>query len=757
MSSKTIDLLDSLETKLVVFFDDTCIPTDDANEIFTNLIKLPETQQQFVLTKFFNTESESFQKFKDWIYARENPDFFLAHLKRNTHQEYLTKHDGSMFDEFIKTILIKIQKPEILLNLKLFGVALTLPSAFNPFFESIIDNRIYVIYKDALDTQVLEEIKVLRTLIESNFILFILDKAGQDNGNEGYEFIKEHLDSARKNENFKYISMLLTSQPKNDSTNEAIDFFRKELEKNSPTLMDSVEESLLLAAYAYFILQFEKYYTESIVEARNFSLKNYKNFANVLKDGHSEGIAPFEAMTDWLNIILDFNTHKRAIEDYINIFGLTSFFEKNLLNDIPTAQPDFDTIKDQYQEIRSSELFDFNVNKKYLPPAPGDIFFNATTECYQVLLGQACDMSMRYEEDDTSGKACRKIKVAQMLPAKFVTAKQMEKKCEIKHLQIILRDFKNNEASIGNLEINVNEQITADFDIIDCCMFNDMGMCQVSLEQELSISITKVLPLGKEANYSTLQNKARQKLEVINALKATDDIYKNFERLIVEHIDYSTFKFNYDEANKTLVYPLQRVARIKKSFFNLIYKKFIDHQGRIDLNLLNTVSENTKSYPVEIQLTSKKYKDTGHILNVYSQDDGIYISLDELKTYLNDFELLNSLSFESSIKLEDNKVTCETTETVLEIKDGKLLIKLPLLLPDGKFHNNHEVPLKKLIGDFIEQTTIYVVNGNAEEQAIDKVKTKLSIFDHIEKGIIFPEIKKQMTLINGQVIMSDLV
>ncbi|WP_407485302.1 hypothetical protein [Elizabethkingia miricola] len=612
---------------------------------------------------------------------------------------------------------------------------------YKEIFEHVrlIDECRIIIWKNSPTSHEWDNFKsVIENAIsetQSSFCLSIIDKNLGGGANEGKELIKRLIKEHKNDQHFNHICCLYTSTATSNDLVDYDDYFVQEISKNSENSIDDIVYALTQSAYAEVFNSLRVKALESIEQTMNIVLKNQKNIKYIISESHKEGIPAYDAIKywNWLSIQNEFDT--REVKDFRFIGSLTSLFNKNYLNDNPRLAQ----VSNELKLLNTYELFDYNVNKKHLSIAPGDIW--EIKGNYYILVGQLCDLLLR------GGSNKRKSKIGELFKIDFGRHSDQEHKYDIvtdKGKKVIHIDY------FYRLDSDVHETIRidistpnicfADLSVLDLCMYNDSGDCTINVNEVLNEDIKLLLPTGKDIYYEELKK------------QYSDLLAQSVDQLIpilnsYESLDFSKFKFT-KEGDEIVNHHIRRVCRLKGRYFDSLYNNYLNNKGRIDLNLIDNVEEEVDAILLKFELFGDETsKQEIREFNIYKTKHDKYIKLSELKVKLPMYEKLFSHALSEKLTM-DSKVQYELTEE--EIGIYVLQYKYHLNPKDYSakqlfsFKDLYNTPRPKTNDTFrIEgemETRSFIEDGHP--------KRKLTI-EELKKGVVIFESKQKIKLLNG--------
>ncbi len=474
-------------------------------------------------------------------------------------------------------------------------------------YQALIDelkaiNDVQILYYNSRpsDTE-MTELKTLLTKkpeIKNQFILAIVDNRLSTGSadEEGKIFIKDELLALNQSDDLKFLCCIYTSRDLDQKPAKKYeDYFIQEIQKGSENSIDSIAEYLAQAAYIEVFKSIEKNTQKSAKSAFNMVLKNQTNIKHIVGKSHEEGIPPYEAIKYWYSMALYSHFEQKELEDFLYYGNLTSFFNNTYLND----HPDFSKLSEELQKLNSFELFDYTINERHLPIAPGDIW-QANGE-YFILIGQLCDLLIR--DSNT-----RKAKIGELIKMKVRPEQNDKEKFEIKSnkgiAQIHIDYFRcpdTGEYKKIIADISTANVYFADLCVLDLSMFNKNGDCKIDLSANLDESIKSILPKNNDEYFISLKNFYESITKFIKQLYYPSDISQIkqiFNGSVENEYSIKFSKMNFSDKDGVMDHSIKRVARLKDKYYDSLYKSYLNNKGRIDLNLI----DNSPETPIRVNL-----------------------------------------------------------------------------------------------------------------------------------------------------------
>lgn len=592
---------------------------DSEEEVFSKYLILSDKNKKGLLKKLESTYTSLKEKLElfDIEFCKithtdqMKPFLFVGDLFRYLDTLKIEEHIITLAKDIKTEIFNNKESKRIFFQ---YGLIENLPEAYKPLFEGLYlkDFPMTILCFDDFLPAELNNIEndISSILNEKKTFISIVDNKLGDGDDHGVRIVKEDIkDMLLNHPDWTSFSVIFTSQsPPNIDPEFGNEYFRV-IQKSNNSLID-ISKALSIIAFTKAFSYIHNKTTEAIAKLPLLAQENRHNIAYIIDKASTEGMLPYEAIRIWNENATKYLTDKAFKEDmavFAEIIGLTKLFKKEVLD--PTA-----TVSENMSNIAANEIFDYSVNSKYLPIAPGDIF--AFEDKFYVIIGQACDLSLR---DDLT----RSSQIVAIVEAKYCTLSGKNKKIKIKKESesVTLNHFKkeNNEDGALKIELKTKSTQYLDYSILDLCMYNQNGECFVCLNKPLDKLLLNYLTKGNIDNYDKLQ------LQFNLLSKVTENIYEGisdsiFEderpclmNLFEENASFDSTQLSkedkFDKTKKILTkktngllsfkiegnimtYPYKRICRIRGNFNRLIHHNYWHYRGRIDLNEINLVENN---------------------------------------------------------------------------------------------------------------------------------------------------------------------
>lgn len=476
---------------------------------------------------------------------------------------------------------------------------LSYPQAYNSFFENMLSGRLkqpVLCYKIIVANEIPSfKEDLLSVMDEKKTFVSIIDNQLQDaNDGSGVLIAKRDIKAMLDHDStITGYSVIFTSQNPPNEADELENGYYQIVLKSNDSILD-ISKALSLIAYTKTFSYLHKKTQKAIADIPNIIKEQKHNIAYIVDKANIEGMLPYEAIHIWYENAINYLVNKSYQEEVRPIFtstiGLSKLFDKEFLesNDNPSFN---------FEEIVANEIFDFSVNAKHLPIAPGDVFWKNEND-FVVLVGQSCDLAIRSN--------CRRgASIAELLKSKFATKEEVLKcysqiakgvSSKEKKQQEFIRNSINKKINRGEdfllfnkfrhnnnlgylkIEHKTKSVILVDFSILDLCIYNNDGKCSINLNAPLPQPLIRYFTDANVNNYSALQEKMRSLAEINNPLK---DSLK----------DKTCELLSYTKEDDVVTFPFQRICRIKGNFNQLIHHNYWHYRSRTDLNEINLTEE----------------------------------------------------------------------------------------------------------------------------------------------------------------------
>ncbi len=433
-----------------------------------------------------------------------------------------------------------------------------------------------MLFQDVTSTSYQEFETDLKNAIhgKTNSFIAIIDKMLGDGEPNGIKIAKEYITSISHENMLTAYPFILTSTATNEP-GRLEDYNMLVVSKQSQTLTTDICKIVSINAYSKLFHYFENQISESLKRASDTASKNKNNIAYIVNKADKEGILPYEAIRIWYENALNLYTNVAITNEANPVFTSTIGLSKLINKDDNEEAYLSDDFKNHLKELNTNEIFDYSVNVKHLPIAPGDVFIS--NEKYFVVIGQACDISLRSNFQ-------RGSKLAKIITATFeIPGAGAKNKAKIikDNLQYVkLNCFRNEKQELGFLKIELTAKKTLylDFPALDLCMYNSDGRGLIDISKPLEKLLKNYFAEVYVTHYTNLQE------EIKKIIKIPEDIKTLLK-------DKTNYLFEYSKTDNVVTFPFQRICRIKGNFNQLIHHNYWHYRGRTDLNEINLTEE----------------------------------------------------------------------------------------------------------------------------------------------------------------------
>ncbi|RRQ48372.1 hypothetical protein DZC72_11715 [Maribacter algicola] len=573
---------------------------------------------------------------------------------------------------------------------------------------------------------------------KSNFCLSIIDKSLGGGGNEGKELIQRLVEEHKNDDRFKHICCLYTSLAAENKLECFDDYFVQEVSKSKENETDNIAYVLAQSAYAEVFNSLKVKTIKSAEDTLQIVLKNQKNIKYIVDKSQDEGIPAYDTIKNWYGLSVQNSFDLKELKDFRFIASLASFFKKEFLENHPSLSE----VSEELRQLNTYELFDNNINKKYLPIAPGDIWESGGN--YYILIGQLCDLLLRKKNNN------RNARIGELFKLEFGRNDSQKYKYDVilnsgkKNIHIDnFYDELNDKYETLKIDISTPNIFFADLEVLDLCMFNSSGKCEIDIKQKLTEDIKLVLSSNKDDYYNKLKNKysnigISKIRQIASALELNNPL------------DFSIINFQVNQG--VISHGIRRVCRLKGRYYDSLYNNYLNHRGRIDLNLIDNVEEEVTSIKLTFSLINDPASElTVDNFNLWKSKREVYLNLEELKT---SFPLYSELFSKCKVeKLESSN----TTQFILtKESDSEYTLMFKYHFGENDYVQKKEFSFKDL---FKESKPIgndkFMVKGKQEKESFlneEGHATRKITIEELKLGIIVFDKGAVISLSNGLLI-----
>lgn len=580
------NVVEHLDVSCIVIIENDLKPENNAEAILAKYSILSSVNKVKLLEKLtnkgFSNLLEKLTSFDAAFSSLPHTEQKLAFLSTGELTSYLRSLKGAQdITTLCNETKAEVEK-ESSVNTIFFqyGITSTELPVYKPFVDQIFEKSDYkpciLLFQDVTSTSYKEFEADLKNAMHgtTNSFIAIVDKMLGNGEPNGLKIANEYITTISKENKLKPYPFILTSTA-TDEPEKLEDYNLLVVSKQSQTLIEDMCKTISINAYSKIFQFFQKTISDSLAKAAETASKNRNNIAYIVNKANEEGMLPYEAILIWFENALNLYTNAAIYSDgnlgFTSTIGLSKLIskvnddEENLLNDF----------KSHLKELNTNEIFDYSINVKHLPVAPGDVF--TSNEGYFVLIGQACDLSLRSDLK-------RGSKLAKIITASFEVP-GAGKKYKAKVIKdnpeyIKLNFFRNEKQEIGFLKIELPAKKTLylDFPVLDLCMYNSDGKGTIDISKQLEKPLKNYFAEVYVAHYTNLQEEIKKIVEIPEEIKT----------LLKEK---TNSLFTYDKTDDVITFPFQRICRIRGNFNHLIHHNYWHYRSRTDLNEINLTEE----------------------------------------------------------------------------------------------------------------------------------------------------------------------
>lgn len=597
-------IISHLGVSCLLFVENDFVPVCDNKKRISKYLLLPakcksklqEKLRELCKSEFVEQLLSFENKFKQLDHT-VNKDVYLATGDIDSYLK--TLNDIGDITNCIDDICAKMPK-EIASLFFQYGVIESYPDQYKSLFDEFMkpNSEICILlYNNITPSDITEfERNLISTVgegINAAFIAIIDNKLGSGD-DEGVrianEYIKSIIDNHKRMSGY---SIVFTSQvPPNDCNDFGSGHFQ--IVSKSANPVSDISQAISMIAFSKTFGYIHNKMKDAVSNMPKLITKNKHSVAYIVDKANIEGMLPYEAISIWYENALNYGLNK-AIADEKDTYLVASIGLAKIIN---VSDSSTNVTDSKMQEVCSNELFDYTINSKHLPLAPGDIFQTADNK-YLILVGQTCDLSLR------TSSLKRNAQIAELLNASFKSVSEIQKYYRKQVNGIGLNSEEKKEAWIkssinrkigrcdnfllyneflkntekGFLKINykTNNLTFVKFDILDLCMYNTDGDCKINTDENLDESLLRYLPDSNTENYKKLQTKIKSIRQIKTQSKIDTNIISDELYVLLD----------YKEDGNNIIFPYKRICRIKGNFNRLIHDNYWNYRSRIDLNEIN--------------------------------------------------------------------------------------------------------------------------------------------------------------------------
>lgn len=579
-------IVEHLDVSCIVIIENDLKSENNAETILAKYSILSETNKVKLLEKLtskgFSSLSEKLKTFDAEFASLPHSEHKLTFLSTGELFNYL----NSLKNAPDITHTCNETKTEIEKNSSVndiffqYGITTTDLPVYKPFIDQVFERNDYnpclLLLPDVTSTSYKEFETDLKNALQgkSNSFIAIVDKMLGNGEPNGIKIAKEYITSISQENKLTAYPFILTSTATNEP-GKLGDYNMLVVSKQSQTLIADICKTVSINAYSKVFQYFEDKIFDSLTKASETASKNKNNIAYIVNKANEEGILPYEAIRIWYENALNLYTNVTIANGGNPVFTSTIGLSK-LITKADNEEANLpDDFKNHLKELNTNEIFDYSVNAKHLPIAPGDVFIS--DEGYFVVIGQACDISLRSDFK-------RGSKLAKIITATFEipgTSKKHKAKVVKDNPEYVkLNCFRNEKQELGFLKIELTAKKTLylDFPALDLCMYNSDGKGLIDISKPLEKPLKNYFAEVYVTHYTNLQAEIKKIVEIPEDIKT---LLK----------DKTNYLFAYNKTDNVVTFPFQRICRIKGNFNQLIHHNYWHYRSRTDLNEINLTEE----------------------------------------------------------------------------------------------------------------------------------------------------------------------
>ena len=579
-------IVEHLDVSCIVIIENDLKPENKAETILAKYSIMSNANKMKLLEKLtnngFSSLSEKLKSFDTAFSSLPHTEQKLTFLSTGELYSYLKSLKNA---PDITTICDDI-KANIENNLSVnniffqYGITTTDLPVYKHFVDQIFEKSDYkpciMLFQDVTSTSYKGFETDLKNTMNgtANSFVAIVDKMLGNGEPNGIKIAKEYITTISKDNKLTAYPFILTSTDTSEPE-KLEDYNLLVVSKQSPTLMEDICKTVSINAYSKVFRYYEDTIFDSLIKASETASKNKNNIAYIVNRANEEGMLPYEAIRIWFENALNLYTNS-AISNagslyFTSTIGLSKLISKADDEDSHLS----DDFKKHLKELSTNEIFDYSVNTKHLPVAPGDVF--ASNGGYFVVIGQACDISLRSDLK-------RGSKLAKIITATFETPgtgkKYKAKVVKDNPEYIKLNCFRNEKQEVGFLKIDLiaKKTLYLDFLVLDLCMYNSDGKGTIDTLKPLEKPLKNYFAEVYINHYANLQEEIKKVVEIPEKIKESLNSFTNG-------------LLSYTIKDDVVLFPFQRICRIKGNFNQFIHHNYWHYRGRTDLNEINLTEE----------------------------------------------------------------------------------------------------------------------------------------------------------------------
>lgn len=643
-------LFNRLHCSVLVIFDDDCIQNNpNKRHIVHDFILMNKEDRHELLTVLEAVNKKLYTSLESLAYKTD--EYFD---KVNWRDDVIIDDFESVFpilekimdDTFFKEYreqYTNLEEEPMIDNYLLFakyGVGIHVPSCYQKMIAQYEANdgrrgktRIFCDYSADTKQAFLREVKSI--CIDESMIC-IIDNLLRD-GEKAKE-IMENISESGEEAN-RIVGTVFSSREKVEIIDDKLCFVYTNKDTPEILLMN-----LVRSAYHHFLATLQIEVETNIGEAFRKAKEN-KYIANYLsKKALSEGMSDLSVIQNWIRLMYEVQTAKSNATKKLICLA-------NIVNELE------DTDDERYGDILLDELntweaFDYSVNDYHLPPMPGDVFMTDDNQLF-ILIGQDCDMTVGDGRE-------RKNVVSELLPV-VGCSRMHEVKIKNDLEYVWLSNFNHPQDGLVCLKIDYKRRKFIESRILDICMYENGGKCELALDGKISKSTEEMVQSYLVSYYYELQKYFSHILCMQEKCGEELSYVLNQSKYSIP-INCLTIKEN------KIQYPLRRLCRLKDTYVFYLYKLYLEYRGRQPFDTINYAASVNHSILFsysgkEIQLNVKA-KMGSYQYRANIKDLTWYVPREEI------YRLFREFSLDEKLESDESFIILHSIRTTIPLKSG---------------------------------------------------------------------------------------
>lgn len=374
-----------------------------------------------------------------------------------------------------------------------------------------------------------------------------------------------------------------------------IDFIEKGgFNGNKDELLNNAMNAIIRSNYNMLLRIMQKRRIEAITGACHEALSKRETAVFLANMAKAEGETGYKVIEDWMSLRERYYFEK-AFDDDIKTMTSLSW----ILSMSDELGYDTSGMWGDVEKLQEFEQFDYSINQKLLTIQPGDVFELSSNEekQYYVLIGQTCDMMLRYKGNAsirTKNECC-------LLPASLLTNHYIPKTTQkVSEGKVVVNQFCVDGLRYS-LCIDCQHEKMIDDMILDLCSFNLDGVAKIDLDQrEISTQKRSLITdpmVGRYKNITEFFSLYNKKFDSDPSLK---DI---IQKLTPTEEKKLIPIYSFEKESNTISFTIRRICRIKK-YVGLLNQLHSEYTNRLGFDTMNVDCVDT--FPLFIQIRTEE-------------------------------------------------------------------------------------------------------------------------------------------------------